>query len=72
MAFKKAILRGRKREAVMRAYWSGRISAVQAGRWIGVSWRMVCRDSPPEFDWRTANDDEVDRFVAGLLKRVKE
>ena len=56
----------------MRAYWSGRISAVQAGRWIGVSWRMVCRDSPPEFDWRTANDDEVDRFVAGLLKRVKE
>ena len=67
-----ALLRGRKWHAIMVMYWQGRITAMEAGELIGVSWRQIARASPTGFAWDVARAKHVRKIGAARLRYVDE
>ena len=72
MGNKAALLRGRKRHAIMVMYWQGRITKMEAGELIGVSWRQIARATPKNFSWDAARAKHVRKIAAARLRHVVE
>ena len=72
MGNRAALLRGRKRHAIMVMYRQGRITAMEAGELIGVGWRQIVRASPAGFSWEVARAKHVRKIAAARLRYVDE
>lgn len=71
MGYRRAELRGREREEIMKLYWGGAISATAAALEIGVGVRQVLRDTPDEFVWSVAHEAFSHRVAQRALAKLR-